>query len=93
MELRDREALAEGFEERADERLRARRYRLRFFLQGLSILSALLCSTVVLILAGGLAEERVIVGTVTRPAVAGPPTLPEVMPGSTRRLCKSGSKR
>ncbi|MDQ4042288.1 MAG: class A beta-lactamase-related serine hydrolase [Actinomycetota bacterium] len=81
MELRDREALAEGFEERADERLRARRYRLRFFLQGLSILSALLCSTVVLILAGGLAEARAIVGTVTPPIVAGPPTLPEVMPG------------
>jgi beta-lactamase class A len=81
VELRDRETLTEGFEERADGRPRVRRRRFRFFLQGLSILSALLCSTLVLILAGGLAEERAIVGTVAPPTVTGSPVLPEVAPG------------
>jgi beta-lactamase class A len=82
VELRDPEALAEGFEERADERLRdVRRRRFRLFLQGLSILSSLLCSTLVLVLAGGPVAERDTVGTVVPPSVAGPPTLPEVTPG------------
>ena len=81
VELRDREGLAKGFEERADERPRVRRRWFRFFLQGLSILSALLCSMLVLILSGGVVEEQAIVGTVTPPAITGSPTLPEVTPG------------
>ena len=82
VELRDPETLAKGFEERTEERLQAvRRRRFRFFLQGLSILSALLCSVLVTILAGGLGEERIAVGTVTSPTGAGPPTLPEVASG------------
>jgi hypothetical protein len=81
VELRDPETLAEGFEERTDEQLRAiRRRRFRFFLQGLSILPALLCSILVLTLAGDLGEERLAIGTVASPSVTGPPVLPKMTP-------------
>ena len=80
--MRDPETLAEGFEERTNEQLRAvRQHRLRLFLQGLSILLALPCSMLVLTLAGGLAEERQPVGTVASLTVTGPPVLPETTPG------------
>ena len=81
MELWDPETLAESFEQRADERPRAIGRRFRFLLQGLSILSALLCSVLLLILAGGLAEEQAIVKAVTPPTAASPPVLPGVTPG------------
>ena len=80
MKLWDPETLAQGFERRADERTRAVKRRFRFLLQGLSILSALLCSVLLLIFAGGLAEELAIVGTVTAPTVASPPVLPGTTP-------------
>ena len=81
MELWDPQTLAESFEQRADERPRAIGRRFRFLLQGLSILSALLCSVLLLILAGGLAEEQAIVRAVTPPTAASPPALPGVTPG------------
>jgi beta-lactamase class A len=81
VELQDPKTLAGDFEESTAKRLRAAKRRFRFLFQGLSILSALLCSMLVLTLGGGLAEERLAVGTVASPTVMGSPVLPEVTPG------------
>ena len=79
--MQDPKTLAGGLEKRSDEQLRAVKRRSRLFLQGLSIVSALLCSMLVLPLGGGLAEERLAVETVASPTVTGPPVLPEMTPG------------